>query len=209
MNVYKYFSDAHVWPRGFPLEYVSRPEVPSLRPPAERRVGVWQFLANKDPDVDAVYRLTSNAQIDFKKEIAFSLDPHTYAPFNSQNTVWHRSAFSFMFLPAFVSFRFTDILRGYVAQRCLWLFKSHLAFGPATVYQERNPHDFLADFESEIPCYLGVRRLVQALESLTDSDLGGNPLDRCYSALAEAGIVTAEELALCDSWLKDVDRLIL
>lgn len=59
VNVYKYFTKDNIWPRGFPLDKIKR-ETPALRPLSEGfRVGVWQGLADNDPDVDAIYRLTS------------------------------------------------------------------------------------------------------------------------------------------------------
>ena len=51
-----------------------------------------------------------------------------------------------MYLPAFVSFRFTDILRGYVAQRIMWDYGLRLGFLPPNVFQKRNEHDLMADF---------------------------------------------------------------
>ena len=41
-------------------------------------------------------------------------------------------------IPAFVTFRFTDILRGYVAQPILQAAGYRLGFTEATVYQDRN-----------------------------------------------------------------------
>ncbi|CAN0466502.1 unnamed protein product, partial [Laminaria digitata] len=60
---------ANVWPKGFPLDSINNPEysgcestavealdgVPGGEP---RQIGVVQALANHDPDVDAIYRLT-------------------------------------------------------------------------------------------------------------------------------------------------------
>jgi hypothetical protein len=46
-------------------------------------------------------------------------------------------------MPAYVTFRFTDILRASSLSRFLWQAGYHLGFTSATVIQERNPHDYL------------------------------------------------------------------
>jgi hypothetical protein len=112
-----------------------------------------------------------------------------------------------MYLPSFVSFRMTDIWRSYVAQRCLWAMGHGLVFHGPEVFQERNPHNLLRDFEQEIPGYLGNDRIRETLEKLKLSDglgnAGGN-LHRCYEALVADGIVPAKEMALLEAWLGDL-----
>jgi hypothetical protein len=75
------------------------------------------------------------------------------------------------------------------------------------MFQERNPHNLLRDFEQEIPGYLGNSKICALLEGLQLSgkscDAGDN-LYRCYEALVADGFVPAEELALVKAWLQDV-----
>jgi glycosyltransferase involved in cell wall biosynthesis len=207
-NIYRQFTSANVWPRGLPLETILDDTPFEFDEPHMRRIGVWQFLADKDPDVDAVYRLTVNKEVYFEKGDPFCISGRSYAPFNSQNTVWLKSSFPFMLLPAGVTFRLTDILRGYIAQRCLKAFDNHLAFGPATVYQERNPHNFLADFESEIPGYLGIARIVDTLDRVGSKANKQDQLMSCYQALFAEGFITEADVALCRDWLDDVQSLL-
>ena len=52
-----------VWPRGFPLTKIQDPKsstcgVRESGPTGAPKIGVLQALANHDPDVDAIYRLT-------------------------------------------------------------------------------------------------------------------------------------------------------
>ena len=54
-NVYKRFTNAHVWPRGFPLDQVLAPDS-SVLESKTGKVGVWQDLVDGDLDVDAIYR---------------------------------------------------------------------------------------------------------------------------------------------------------
>jgi len=58
-NIYKYFTNKEevLWPRGLPLDEIHSSPVIKETKTHQQRVLIWQFLANKDPDVDAIYRL--------------------------------------------------------------------------------------------------------------------------------------------------------
>jgi len=208
INVYKYFTNEFVWPRGYPLSLVlSDQEINSSK--TSSSVGVWQFLADEDPDVDAIYRLTNDKPIYFDENEPIILANGTACPFNSQNTAFIKEVFPLLYLPAFVTFRFTDILRGLVAQPILWENGYQLGFGPATVIQKRNPHDYMRDFESEIPVYLHseeVIDLVRATLSAGPNDLL-EQLRLSYKRLGEKSIVTDKENVLLDAWIQDIKSL--
>jgi hypothetical protein len=209
VNVYKSFTDLPIWPRGFPLERITLPEAQSIASERrEGRIGVWQGLADGDPDVDAIYRLTNNEPCTFRERTPLVLDRGTWCPFNSQNTLFVRELFPLLYLPAHVTFRFTDILRGLVAQPILWEAGYRLGFTSATVVQERNPHDYLKDFESEIPCYLLAQRVANTVQGAVRplKTVSGN-LRLAYAALASAGIVPESELPVLDAWIDDVQAL--
>lgn len=206
VNLYQYFTEEHVWPRGFPLNRILERALPNPQPAKNStaaNVGIWQFLADEDPDVDAIYRLTNNTPIYFKKRAPLVLSPGTYSPFNSQNTFFRRETFPLLYLPAFVNFRFTDILRGLVAQPILWEAGYTLGFGHATVIQKRNPHDYLKDFESEIPCYLYPETIVDLVSNAVSAEqsIPANMV-AAYTALYKANIVKENELKLLNSWLE-------
>jgi hypothetical protein len=156
-NIYSAFTKEIIWPRGYPLSLLSKDkDVKYTASNSTNKIGIWQGLADLDPDVDAIHRLIFNKNIEFIKRSPIVLARGTYCPFNSQNTLWQRDMLPYAYLPATVTFRFTDILRGYIAQRCLWEHNNMLGFTQATVYQERNEHDLMKDFRSEIPCYVSV-----------------------------------------------------
>lgn len=72
------------WPRGLPLSDIkfnhSSVVFQESKIPMEA-VGVVQSLANKDPDVDAIYRLTHTLPFDFPTTGKFVAVPSTaYAP---------------------------------------------------------------------------------------------------------------------------------
>jgi hypothetical protein len=211
INVYSLYSDQHIWPRGLPLDLVlarDRKAPGGKLRRQQSRVGVWQSLANGDPDVDAVYRLTSNRPCRFKKRRPVVLAEGTLSPFNSQNTAFRREVFPLLYLPVTVTFRFTDILRGLVAQPILWAANLRLGFTTATVVQERNPHDYMKDFLSEIPCYLHARNTVELTRTAVKKNASiSENLHRAYTALRKASIVQPAELKSLEAWLHDVARL--
>lgn len=206
VNVYKHFTDEEVWPRGYPLDKIKDSQFKVLD--GQTSIGVWQGLADIDPDVDAIYRLVFNKPIFFTKNVDVALDQNVYCPFNSQNTFWRKESFPLMYLPAAVSFRFTDILRSYIVQRLLWQEKLHLGFTHASVYQERNEHNLLKDLSDEVECYLSTNRVIELLE---DTKLEGNIYDNIYEIydkLINAGIVPGEERKVVEAWISDVRRIL-
>lgn len=202
VNIYSYFTDKKVWPRGIPLRYILNGEAPKTTAAKNLEIGVWQFLADEDPDVDAIYRLTSNTPIYFNRREPLALAKDTCCPFNSQNTYFRKEVFPILYLPSTVTFRFTDILRGLIAQPILWAAGYHLGFAEATVIQKRNPHDYLKDFESEIPCYMLAEQVGDIAKGEVSSDRSiQENLASVYQALSERGIVAEKEIEILSCWL--------
>lgn len=203
-NVYTYFTNELIWPRGYPLDEIQNGDRAAVEPSPPVRVGVWQGLADGDPDVDAIFRLLYTRETRFARREPFVLRRGQFCPFNSQNTLWTPEAFAYLYLPVTVSFRFTDILRGYVAQRGLWEHGLHLGFTRATVYQERNAHDLMRDFRDEVECYQSAKAIVDVLESLALGSCAMDNLWRMYVALVAKGLVRDDELGYVAAWAEDV-----
>jgi hypothetical protein len=207
INIYKLFTDQHIWPRGFPLRLVTDPgsEIAEAATVArEVQVGIWQGLVDGEPDVDAIYRLTVNQPITFRQDEAIVLSHGTICTFNSQNTLFSAPVFPLLYLPGFVSFRFTDILRSLVAQPIMWLRGIHVGFSSATACQERNSHDLLKDFESEIPCYLHAEEVVERVQAGIRSGYSiQENLYQAYEKLLQGGIVVDKEMDLLGAWIRD------
>ncbi|MEO1563105.1 MAG: STELLO glycosyltransferase family protein [Pseudomonadota bacterium] len=201
LNIYQWFTDAPVWPRGLPLDLIQTQHSKATeQTPA--KVGVWQGLADGDPDVDAVYRLTNNTPVTFEPRAPIILPKGVVCPFNSQNTATRRELFALLYLPAFVTFRFTDILRGLVAQPIMWVHGYSLGFTEATVFQDRNDHDFMKDFASEISMYLQTRQVVELVKNVVrPAESIENNLFAAYETLAREGIIEDAELKSLDAWL--------
>lgn len=208
VNIYKSFTNMHIWPRGFPLSLIkSNKSTLQKKQLSEKimNVGVWQGLADNDPDVDAIYRLTNNQICYFDDHEPIVLGKGTLSPFNSQNTAFCKELFPLMYLPAFVTFRFTDILRGLVAQPIMWTKGYYLGFTKATVLHERSPHNYLSDFESEIPCYLMAEKAIDVVSKTVNAEYSvAENLYLAYDALFKNGIVTKQEVELVSLWLNDI-----
>jgi hypothetical protein len=209
VNIYQLYTNQHIWPRGLPLNYINtHNEIENSLSPKDCRVGIWQGLADEDPDVDAIYRLTSNEPCKFDKRNPVVLDKGTVSPFNTQNTVYRKELFPLMYLPTYVTFRFTDILRGLIAQPIMWQYDYRLGFTNATVVQKRNPHDYMLDFISEIPMYQHCEAVIDLVaSSLRESDSISTNLYNAYSSLLKENIICSNEMQTLEAWLKDLQTL--
>jgi len=208
VNAYRYFTDHHIWPRGYPLDLIKE-DVPFHRLPVEEvNCPVQQGLANDNPDVDAIYRLTASLPVRFRDEGMLIVAEGSWCPFNSQNTTWFSDAFPLLYLPSYCSFRMTDIWRSFVAQRICWANGWGVLFHGPTVTQIRNDHNLMKDFSDEIKGYLNNREICDSLELLDlKSGISHIPenMIKCYEKLVKLGHVDGKELTLLESWLNDLE----
>ena len=209
INIYQLFTNQKIWPRGLPLNLINTKfnfkNLISLR---KCNVGIWQGLADEDPDVDAIYRLTNDCPCYFNERTPIVLSTGTVSPFNSQNTIIIKQLFPLLYLPTFVTFRFTDILRGLVAQPIMWLYNYHLGFTNATVIQKRNPHNYMKDFISEKPMYEYCDKIIEIVRnSISPINNIGDNLRLAYIALLKENVVSDKELITLDAWLNDIQQL--
>ena len=163
----------HSWPRGLPLVNIKAAE---CQPDAykverttivEKKIAVYQSLANHDPDVDAIYRLTQPLPFEFKptaENLPILVPDDAFAPFNAQATLFTYEAFFMLFLPITVHGRVSDIWRSYLGQKLLKDSGYKIVFTPAQVVQYRNVHNYLADFDSERDLYMKSGKLVEFLK---------------------------------------------
>jgi hypothetical protein len=203
VNVYRYFTNENVWPRGFPLENIHN-EPPALPPPVSVECLIQQGLADDNPDVDAIFRLVSPVTIKFRKRIPVAFGANTICPFNSQNTTWFREAFPQLYFPSYCSFRMTDIWRSFVAQRICWANGWNVLFHNATVWQERNSHNLMRDFTDEIQGYLNNSAIMQTLSQLNlKAGVTRIPenLWLCYEQLIRMNLIDRREINLIKAWI--------
>ncbi|MEO6359656.1 MAG: STELLO glycosyltransferase family protein [Sphingomicrobium sp.] len=212
VNIYRYFTDRPIWPRGLPLDEIQKPVLPKNSLASDfTECPVHQGLANGDPDVDAIYRLAMTLPVDFDDRGPIVTRGEAWCPFNSQNTRWFPEAYPLLYLPFHCSFRMTDIWRSFVVQRILYGNGKGILFHDASVYQDRNEHNLMRDFGDEVVGYQNNREIRQRL---LDLELGDRPetmasdLELCYELLISMELVGADERGLLKAWLHDYDTIV-
>ena len=101
----------------------------------------------------------------------------------------------------------TDIWRSFVAQRIAWENGWSVLFHEATVWQERNEHSLMKDFEDEVPGYLNNRKIAETLAALPlqpGTDALNDNLLACYDALCSQGWVGKDEIPLVEAWIRNL-----
>ena len=207
INIYPYFGAKSVWPRGFPLDEITQKQTVKK---TEKKVRgyIYNSVIDKDSDFDAIYRLISDKPVKFTKKKSFALGKGSYCPLNSQCTFFYPEAYMLLYIPSLVNQRVEDILRGYIAQRLLWEINGNLVFAPTTTFtSNRNAHNYLKDFQCEMPLYLLTKQLISVLDSLSLSKDLGKSLIKVYSEISKIGIVKKEETEIVTEWVKTVEKI--
>ncbi|CAF1684991.1 unnamed protein product, partial [Adineta ricciae] len=214
VNIYASFGHPHIWPRGFPLEQlrnITEDGWHSLRQNQQNitHAYIQQYLADLDPDVDAIYRLAhpmtiGRVQFD-RDQPPIALESFTFSPYNTQNTVTHYEAFWGLYLPVTTTFRVCDIWRGYWVQRLLWDIGGHLIFGRSTVQQVRNSHSYIEDMDDEYQLYHQSASFVRFLASWSSSNpsLVGR-IRELARDISRGGFWKWKEVEIIDAWLEDL-----
>ena len=215
INPYEIFSANRtqnwLWPRGFPLDKINyrfsfqSSDINRINSP------LLQGLANGNPDVDAIFRLVFQDHDSFKfiPNQIFHLNPFQFTPINSQSTWWHKSIFRLLYLPSYSTFRVTDILRGYVANLALSNRGLGLDIFSPVVFQQRNDHNLISDFEQEIPLYLRSNDFFTELKQIRPAAnfTYTNFLQQGYEIAAKHGLVELAELETLHAWNNACDDL--
>ena len=169
-NPYVHFGQSSIWPRGFPLNFISEDMshtytlCSNLSEPL-----IKQGIVSGDPDVDAIFRLTrkhASKPIDLSyddKARPVMLPKGVFSPYNSQNTMIDYQAFWSLVLPGSVNMRITDIWRAYWALKLIWSIGGGVSYYPGTTRQVRNSHSYLVDAYDEIALYTKTTQLVDFL----------------------------------------------
>ena len=213
INPLKFFCDDLIWPRGFPLdEILSDHLVKDKITMNLKQKYIEQNLAELDPDVDSIYRLTNrnkNKNI-FINKIPVLIPQKVYAPFNSQCTTWPIEILPLMYLPSTCSFRMTDIWRSYIAQRLMRKVGFRLIYTKPKVKQIRNEHNLMSDFAQEIEGFLGVKEFIRTIDIFEPKNgmenLNKNLLD-IYQILVKKGFFNPMEMQYLKAWIKDTERV--
>jgi hypothetical protein len=209
VNPYAYYQkmgSVHIWPRGFPLEFIKEVDL-ELEPRRPDNISVFQFLQNLNPDLDAIYRLTHDIpdQFDPAKQNCVAIDSAHYAPFNAQATLFHKNAFFGLILPMSVNGRVSDIWRSFILERLLRIEGEHIAFCPAIVEHHRNQHELTRDFNAELPLYQQTAALLKFMDKSIEPTNGDRltSLREAYVTLIEHGILGQTDLRFVEAWIED------
>jgi|MDTB01.1.fsa_nt_gb hypothetical protein len=216
-NPYPMFHSTNpaAWPRGFPFSNITQEKTYQAGRKEKgadfNTVAVFQSLADHDPDVDAIYRLTQR-QLHFNFKSANSdevvqpvaIPAGIYTPYNAQATVHCPSAYMFMLLPISVPGRVSDIWRSYFTQRLLWDLGKVIAFTAPIVAQERTAHNYLKDFDAEQDLYYKTNSLIDFLSTWSGSHLPTmqERMEHLYVELYERSFIELSDLKAVHEWLE-------
>ena len=159
------------WPRGLPLSHIKFPECHSTptvpRDINHQSIAVLQSLADHQPDVDAIYRITMPIPFSFRRSSntrPLLVPRGVLTPYNAQATLHFQVGFWALLLPITVHGRVSDIWRSYFAQRLFWDVGLQAGFfARPLVVQKRNPHSNLGDLDAERDLYQKSEQLVEFL----------------------------------------------
>lgn len=210
INVYRYFGEQYLWPRGLPLSKANEKlEIP-LESKNLKEISCFQSLVDGDPDIDAIGRMLFPSSVTFQESTPILL-ANGICPTNSQATIWKSWCLPLLYLPSYVPFRLTDIWRGLIAQPAIRALGGNTFFGKLGFYQFRNPHDLKKDFQSEISGHLFSELVLEVSEEVwknsfytRDSLSIIDGIKKVYSQLVEHNVVNSNELQVLDAWCKSV-----
>ena len=211
VNPYQHFGQQSIWPRGYPLENIGDPAQHTFVKCGEVRPLIQQGVVNGDPDVDAVFRLTRKdngvkLDVEFDSKAPPVLLPRgSYAPFNSQNTLFLYDAFWALMMPPGPAMRVTDIWRAYYNKRLLEEIDGYLAFFGPNAYQERNSHSYLDDFIDEKALYFDAGRFIAFLRKWkpTKTHFFDQILELTVACVKEKFLEPIDALVM-KAWLSDL-----
>jgi hypothetical protein len=157
-----YPSDISLHHRGYPVQ-LNRVEARMEKVTPLVQADLWL----EEPDCDAVYRIAAGGSVNIQEYPGATgfFRGNRPSAFNSQNTFISRKVLPYYFLFPGIG-RMDDIWASYITQA---VFPNSLVYAPASVVQERNPHDLSKDLEAEMIGYRHTLDLVKWLQ-------GHNPL---------------------------------
>ncbi|CAF1174619.1 unnamed protein product, partial [Didymodactylos carnosus] len=218
VNIYGTFGHPKIWPRGFPLDELKTvtedgwSSTRGTRPDDKINAYIQQYLADLDPDVDAIYRLANPMTLGhirfIREQKPVALEPFTFSPYNTQNTITHYEAFWGLYLPVTTTFRVCDIWRGFWVQRILWDIGGHLVFGSSTVDQKRNAHSYIKDMDDEQQLYHQSGQFVRFLiEWTSPAESLFQRISQLASDIATNSFWNQKEVDILNAWLDDLIQI--
>jgi len=200
------------WPRGFPMDLIQnnntwghiayQTDIPFDS--SGKRIGVIQFVADGNPDIDAIHRLSKPLLVTFSFESAkpVLVPTHSYSPYNAKATIHTQYALWATLLPSTVPGRVSDIWRSYISQCIFADTRLRIIFAPPKVIQKLNDHDCLGDFNAEKDLYMKSGMMIDFL-SKWDSIYNTIPerMESLWIDLYEHGYIELDDVFYVQKWL--------
>ncbi len=210
INVYSYFGQEKLWPRGLPLDEAMKPAEETTTALGKPEWQCFQAVVDGDPDLDAIGRMLYPEAHTFTESPPLLLRKGQFCPTNSQATLWKRELIQLLYLPVTAPFRMTDIWRGMIISGYMRTKSYGTLFGKASIIQNRNAHNLLSDFEDEVIGHIKSRIVKERADSiwLNNKELNPNQaIHRIYRELFANGIVSELEIQVLESYLREVEIL--
>lgn len=143
--------------RGFPLSLVSRREAKLTRKTI--KPDIQAMFWNGEPDCSAIDRLYFAPNCDFHPGV-FPFASNKISPFNSQNTIISKEVLPHYFVFPFIG-RDDDLQGSFYVQN--QGFK--VVYTEPTVFQIREGHSHLKDFQDEMFGYINAEKIIRDLSN--------------------------------------------
>lgn len=191
VNVYTMFSSFNVWPRGYPLDKIRSKNVAKVTHTKGDDIGVIQGLIDNEPDVDSIFKMVSDqytANFKFKNNNnMYILSNDSYCPSNGFNTYWiSKDMFYLLYTPCNVSYKFSDILKMYIAQTFMKRHNKKMAYVSPNVFRVRMQDEPFSYFPQEIEMFTSVNKTIQILDKTHEHKYD---LQKIYQMLVDDGVV--------------------
>jgi hypothetical protein len=138
-----------LWHRGFPIQLVPDRDKIFIGKKTVKCLVQADFW-DGDPDIDAICRITKRPEVKFRRFHPFVSTK--ISPFNSQNTFLDRSVLPWYMMIPHVG-RMDDIWGSYYLQQQIKRDDPYVVYCQPSVYQARNEHDLIKDFDQELLGY--------------------------------------------------------
>ena len=169
-------------------------------------IGVIQSLADHDPDMDAIWRLTRQLPLYFDSGKRVTVPSGTYSSYNAQATI-HYALWGTL-LPVSVHGRVSDIWRSYIMQRLMHDVGQVVGFVSPFVKQIRNAHNYQGDYMSERPLYEKTEALVRVLSQWKSSSHSFEERFReLFVELYERDFIEIEDVYLAYEWINTLRQI--
>ncbi len=206
------------WARGFPIELIQDVhtqgniafETDLAFATAKKEIGVIQFLADGNPDIDAMHRISKPLPMTFPLDNSKSVlvPTHSYAPYNAQATIHTKNALWATLLPGSVPGRVSDIWRSYFAQCIFHDTGIQLVFSPPKILQERNEHNYLGDFNAEQDLYSKSGKLIEFLSEWDSvDDTVPKRMEKLWIDLYEHGYIEINDVHAVQAWIGALNQV--